>query len=273
MTRQINSSGRALARSPLAVFFRRFWLIALILVGWAATSLLTVGFYFPKLAETLRSITFFLNFAGLQEHVLPTVSNMLVGFTIACVAGVTLGIVIGSSQLLYELISPAISFLRSVPPPALLPIAVVLLGLGPQMRIGLIAFGAVWPTLLATIDAVRNQDPGLLDMAKVYSVRPWRRLVQIVVPASSPMIIAGARTSLLYSITLIVLSEMVGASSGLGFSVLLAQRAFRFADMWAAILVLGLIGLILNVLFSALERKLLRWHQVKFSGGEKSWAN
>lgn len=247
------------------------WLLVAIVVVWVIVSRNSTSFYVPQFEATMRSIGEYFTIDGMVTHVLPTVSNLLAGFVIAVVAGIVLGVAIGRSRLLREATAPIIGFMRSVPPPALLPIAMVLLGIGPQMRIGLIAFGALWPTLLSTIDAVRNADPALGDVARVYAVRRPRKLLQMVLPAAAPMIVAGMRTSLLYSITLIVLSEMVGASAGLGHSVLLAQRTFQVADMWAAIIMLGLVGLALNAAFVVFERTILRWHRQRHTERGGSW--
>ncbi|GAA4489567.1 ABC transporter permease [Microbacterium panaciterrae] len=266
MSARTRSAGRSAVRLVTSL-----WLIIAIVLVWYFLSQGSASFYVPQFPATVRAIGVYFTPAGFQAQVLPTVANLLAGFVVAVVVGVALGIAIGRSRLLGEATAPIIGFVRSVPPPALLPIAIALLGIGAPMRIGLIAFGAVWPTLLSTIDAVRNMDPGLDDIARVYSIRRRRRLLQMVMPAAAPMIVAGMRTSLLYSITLIVLSEMAGASAGLGHSVLLAQRTFQIADMWAAILMLGLLGLVLNVLFLAFERTVLRWHITRHTERGGSW--
>lgn len=247
------------------------WLPITILVLWIYASVNSSSFYLPKLNATRGAIGKYFTLEGFQAHVLPTVTNLLAGFLVAIVVGVVFGLVIGRVRWLHDATAPIFSFMRSIPPPALLPIAMVLLGIGPQMRIGLIAFGAVWPALLSTIDAVRNVDPALGDIARVYAVRRWRQLLHMTLPAIGPMVMAGVRTSLLYSITLIVLSEMVGASAGLGHSVLLSQRTFQVADMWAAIIMLGILGLVLNALFVAVENTVLRWHRKRNTERGGSW--
>lgn len=247
------------------------WLPIAIVLLWLVASQNSASFYLPKFDATMLAIGKYFTLEGFQTHVLPTVTNLLAGFVIAVFIGVALGLLIGRVRWLHDATAPIFSFIRSIPPPALLPIAMVLLGIGPQMRIGLIAFGAIWPTLLSTIDAVRNVDPALDDIARVYAVRRWRQLLQMTLPAIGPMVMAGVRTSLLYSITLIVLSEMVGASAGLGHSVLLSQRTFQIADMWAAIIMLGLLGLALNAIFVAVENTVLRWHRQRNTERGGSW--
>lgn len=247
------------------------WLPVTVIVVWIFVSGDRANYYMPRFGETISGVSELLSPEGMKRDVLPTLANMLTGFGIAVVVGVILGVLIGRISIVRELTSPLISFFRSVPPPALLPLAIVLLGIGAEMKIALIAFGALWPTLLSTIDAVRNQDPGLDDLARVYAIRRSRKLAQMTIPAAAPQIVAGMRTSLLYAITLIVLSEMVASSFGLGYSVLLAQRTFQISDMWAAIILLGLLGLVLNSLFVVFERVVLRWHLSRNSERGETW--
>jgi sulfonate transport system permease protein len=247
------------------------WLPITILAVWALSSGNGSSFYLPDFRATLDATGGFLSAEGLATDVWPTVSTMFAGFLIAVGAGVVLGVVIGRVAILRELFTPFISFFRSVPPPALLPLAIVVMGIGSEMKVSLIAFGALWPCLLSTIDAVRNQDPALSDLARVYSIGRVRALLRITLPAAAPQIVAGMRTSLLYALTLIVLSEMVATSAGLGHSVLLAQRTFQISDMWAAIIMLGLLGLVLNGLFVVIERRVLRWHLTRHKDGTRTW--
>lgn len=247
------------------------WLPLVVVVSWVVVSAGQTSFYVPKFADTVAGVAYFFTPVGLTEQVAPTLRNLLIGFALAVVIGVVAGFVLGRISVLREATAPALEFLRAIPPPALLPLAIVLLGIGTEMKIGLIAFGALWPTLLSTIDAARKEHPGLNDVARVYGIHPARRLLQMRLPAAAPMIVAGMRTSLLYAITLIILSEMVATSAGLGHSVLLAQRSFRVADMWAAIIMLGVLGFVLNALFALVERSVLRWHFSRHKERGGSW--
>jgi ABC-type nitrate/sulfonate/bicarbonate transport system permease component len=156
---------------------------------------------------------------------------------------------------------PLTHFLRSVPAPVMIPPALVLLGLGSGMKIAVIAFGAVWPILLNTIDGVRSQDPTTLEMARAYGIRGTERLRRIVLPAASPQIFAGLRTSLSIALILMVISEMVASTNGIGNFVLQSQRTFAIPDMWSGILLLGLLGIALSMAFALIERRVLRWHR------------
>jgi len=177
------------------------------------------------------------------------------------VVAVLVGIPLGLSRTARRAASPIVEFLRAIPPPALLPPAIVVIGVGNAMKVLIIAFVCLWPVLLNTIDGITGIDPTLNDTARVYGVRGADRLRRIVLPAAAPQIFAGMRTSLSLAVILIVISEMVASTYGIGFFVLQSQRSFAIAEMWSGILVLGILGYLLNLLFALAEGRVLAWHR------------
>lgn len=174
---------------------------------------------------------------------------------------VVLGLVLGMVRPLGDAVSPVVEFLRSVPGVALLPLGLLILGLGDAMKISLIAYGALWPILLATVDGVRGVDATVRDVARSYRLPAHLRITRIVLPAASPQIIAGMRTSLSIAVTVIVFSEMIGSTEGIGYAILEAQRSFAIPEMWAGMVLLGLLGYLLNLAFRLVERQVLRRHR------------
>ncbi len=136
------------------------------------------------------------------------------------------------------------------------------MGIGWQMRVSIIFLGAVWPVLLNTIDGVRSLDPVVRDMARSYAIGPRDRILRVVLPAASPQIAAGMRASLSIGVVLMVASELLGSSEGIGYFLLQAQRQFRMADMWATMVLLGIVGYALNVAFQYVEHHVLAWHRL-----------
>jgi len=120
--------------------------------------------------------------------------------------------------------------------------------------------GSVWPVLLNTVDGIRGVDPESIDMARSFGLSRWQRVGRVMLPAASPQIMVGLRTALSIAIILMVISEMQASSNGLGYKVLEAQRSFDVAGMFAGIIVIGVVGVLLNVLFVAGERRLMAWH-------------
>jgi ABC-type nitrate/sulfonate/bicarbonate transport system permease component len=169
------------------------------------------------------------------------------------------GLLIGGSRLLSIAFGPIIEFARAIPSTALIPFALLLLGLGDDMKVFLITFGTLWPILLNTIDGVRSIDPTLRDTASVYQIRGWARVSRVLLPSVAPRIATGIRIAIPISLILVVTSELVGSSVGIGFVIVDAQATFRLLDMWSGILMLGILGFVISWLFGLIERRLLRW--------------
>ncbi|QDQ10033.1 ABC transporter permease [Streptomyces spectabilis] len=191
----------------------------------------------------------------------PSVLRALGGWALGGAVGIVLGLVAGQWRRAAGYIDPPITFLRSLPKPAVVPVFLLVFGAGDLMRVGLIAFGCTWPVLLNTLQGVRAVDPVQLDTARAFHVPVRTRLVRIVIPAALPKTAAGLRITLSLSLILMVLSEWLLADSGLGHFLITAQRTFEILDMWAAIVLLGLVGYLLNLLFMAVEKRVLRWHR------------
>jgi len=127
--------------------------------------------------------------------------------------------------------------------------------------VAMIGFGVVWPILINTADGVASVDPLQRDTGRAYRIGFRDELARIILPSASPKIFAGLRISLSIAVILMVISEMVGAVNGVGFELIQAQRGFRTLDVWATLLLLGLLGYVLNAVLGMIERHVLRWHR------------
>jgi len=200
--------------------------------------------------------------------VAPSLGRLAAGWLLAVVAGVGLGMAIGLIRDLGDYVDPLVEFVRAIPPPALVPPFLVVLGIGTRMKVVLIAVGVVWPILLNTIDGARSVDQAALDTGRAFRTGRVRRLTHIVLPAAAPKIFAGLRVSLSIALILMVISEMVAANGGIGFTIVTAQRSFAILDMWAGILLLGILGYLLNTLLLVVEGRVLAWHRGARGRGE-----
>jgi len=234
-----------------------FVLVAL----WWFLSAGSTSLYFPPLARILSSVQHVWLAHRFSSDLVPSLENLAAGLLISTILGIAVGLLLGRLPVLSDAVTPVLEFLRAIPAVALLPAAVLLLGIGPDMRISVIVYGTIWPILLNTADGARSLDPMLADVVAAYHIRPRDRLRSIILPAASPQIVAGVRTALSVGITTLILSEMIGSTSGIGYQILSAQQSFAVSDMWAGIVVLGIIGYLLNVAFRGLEAYVLRWHR------------
>jgi ABC-type nitrate/sulfonate/bicarbonate transport system permease component len=232
-----------------------------LLALWAAWSASSDSFYFPPLTDILTTFQETWLFERVGSDVVPSLERLLLGYFIAVAVAVAVGIPLGLSPVLRRATSPIVEFLRAIPPPALLPFAIVVLGVGNSGKVFLIAFVCLWPVLLNTIDGVTGIDPTMRETARVYGVSGRDRLLRIVLPAAAPQIFAGMRTSLSLALILMVISEMVASTDGIGFFVLQSQRSFAIPEMWSGILLLGILGYALNLIFLLAERRALAWHR------------
>lgn len=233
----------------------------LVVALWWVWSTSAESFYFPPLPEILTTFADTWVFERVGSDVVPSLVRLLAGFAIAVIASVVAGTVLGLSTVARRVAEPITEFLRAIPPPALLPFAILVFGVGDTMKIFIIAFVCVWPVLLNTIDGVRGVDPTMLETTRIYRVRGFERLRRVVWPAALPQIFAGMRTSLSLALILMVISEMVASTHGIGYFVLQSQRSFDIPEMWSGILLLGLLGYVLNAGFALVERWVLRWHR------------
>jgi ABC-type nitrate/sulfonate/bicarbonate transport system permease component len=192
--------------------------------------------------------------------IVPSVLRLLAGFLAASVIGITLGLMLGRSDKAYAYISPTLNFLRSIPPPTLLPLFIVLFKEDIVMQLVMIVFGIIWPILLNTIDGAHTLDETVVETTRSMRLSQPRFLVTVVFPAALPKIFAGLRVSLSLALILMVISELVGGNDGLGAQMILAQRNFDLPGMWAGIVLLGILGYVLNVLLLTVQNRVIGWH-------------
>jgi ABC-type nitrate/sulfonate/bicarbonate transport system permease component len=193
------------------------------------------------------------------EDVLPSVGRVLGGWLLAAVLGIAAGIALGRSRVAIDYVGPQFAFARAIPPPTLIPVFLVLFGIGTTMQVATIVFGALWPVLLNAVDGARSLDRVQDETARSLRTPLVHRIALVVLPAALPKIFAGLRLSLSIAVLLMVVSELVGAANGIGYQLLLAQRQYDFTVMWAWIALLGLLGYGLNTLLLTAERRVLRW--------------
>ena len=175
-------------------------------------------------------------------ELLPSLWRMFAGYFIGVALGVVLGLLMGYVRFFYNLLEPITEVLRPIPSPAYLPIMILFLGIDDEMKIFMIAFASLFPVLLNTYSGVRSVDPIQLQTARTFGVSGRKLLWQIVLPASSPYIFTGMRISLAVALIVMVISEMVAASSGIGYFILSAQRGFKIREMFAGVLTLAMLG-------------------------------
>ena len=233
--------------------------IVLVVVWWFASAG-SKDFYFPPLKKILTVFPTTWFGPRMVDDVLPSLLRLAIGYAAALVIGIGLGILIGQNSKLRAVVEPVLEFLRAIPPPVLVPILMLIAGIGNTMKILVIISGCLWPILLNTVEGVRAVDEVLTDTCRSYRIRGGLRTWHLMVRSASPQIVAGARQALSIGIILMVISEMFAASSGIGFTVIQFKDGFRIPEMWSGVILLGLLGVALALLFRLAERRVLGWY-------------
>ncbi|HXT90789.1 MAG TPA: ABC transporter permease [Trebonia sp.] len=238
----------------------RVWLFVVLFVVWWFWSAGSKSLYFPPLSQILKTVWDQWVTGPARAQLTTSLEHLVVGYAIAALVGIGVGALLYSLRYLRDATSPYLYFLYVLPAPVLVPAAMTLFGIGFTMKVVLIAFAAVWPTLLNTMDGMSGVDQVKLDTARVLGVSPAGRVFRVVLPAAAPQIVAGLRNSLQVAIILMVVSEWQASSDGIGFYISSAQQSFDYVGMWSSFIVLAIIGIVANLLFVVAENRALHWH-------------
>ncbi|MFD5161226.1 ABC transporter permease [Streptomyces hawaiiensis] len=233
--------------------------LTLFSVWWLATAGST-NFYVPPLSVILQKFTEVWTGERLASDVVPSLVRLTVGYLLAVVIGVGLGLVVGTSRLVRDVLEPVLELFRAIPPPVLVPVIMLFAGIGDTMKVLVIVSGCMWPILLNTVEGVRAVDEVLSDTCRSYGITGPSRLWHLTLRSASPQIVTGMRQALSIAIILMVISEMFAASNGLGFTIVQFQRTFAIPEMWSGVLLLGLLGFALSLLFRLAENRVLAWY-------------
>lgn len=248
------------------------WLVlAAALVLWELIAIGADSVYFPRMtailatgADLLLSGPAWRLMLGdaVFDVVLPSLATALGAWALSAALGVALGTALGRSRWAMDYCGTLISFLRSVPPVALMPAFMVVFGIGVEMEIAAIVFSTLWPIVLNTVDGVRSVDDVKIDTARSLGTPRRYWLGMIVLPAAMPKIFAGLRLSLSIAILLMVVAEIV-AGTGIGLRLTTTQSTAHYTEMWLWVLLLGVLGYALNSALLAVERLVLGWQPAR----------
>ena len=238
------------------------FLLALLALWWLATHQGWVSRVFvPTPEAALASLREGLENGELAGFAKDTVLRMLLGWLLASLVGIALGALVGSSATARAWIAPTLEFVRPLPASAVMPLAISIFGLSASMVLFVVAFGAMWPVLLATVYGLASVHIRLREVAEALQLSRLAFIFKIGLPNALPDILAGMRLSMTISLIVAVVGEMIASQSGLGQAILLAARSFRASELFAGIALLGLIGFVSNALLAWAEKKLLKWQK------------
>jgi ABC-type nitrate/sulfonate/bicarbonate transport system permease component len=247
------------------------WVVLVVGVGaWQLWASSRKSPFFPAPSAIVARM-YHLWFSGPASHlwltpnatgnILPSLGRTLAGLAIATIIGVPLGIAIGRSRAVSGYLEPLLQFGRAVPVVTMAPVFLALFKIGTQMEVATIAFGTVWPILLNTIDGASSVDPVQMETARAFRLTRRQQLARLIIPSAMPKIFTGFRLSLSLALILMVFSELVGSSNGIGYEMLNSQNSFDLTLLWCTIVLLGILGYLLNALLNGVQRVVLGWHR------------
>lgn len=188
-----------------------------------------------------------------------TMLSWTLGMALTCAIAIPAGVLIGLSPFVSAITRLPIEFIRPIPPIALLPVAVLVLGTTQEMKLLLIVIGAVWPLLINIIYGVQSVDPVLTETAQVYRFGRLRKLTTVILPSAIPMGLAGLRLSAAIALILAIGAEYVVGIPGLGSAIGVAYNTGDAVRTYALVLLVGFLGLAVTVVLRQLDRVLLSW--------------
>lgn len=249
----VPSKTRALGESALvlAAFLALWWL--------ASHGQWVSKVFLPTPEATGASLWEGLQSGDLLPFTAATVGRMLLGWGLACALGLALGALIGVSATARAWLQPMLEFIRPLPASAVMPLAISIFGLSGNMVLAVVAFGAMWPVLLATVHGFANVHVRLQEVTQALQLSRIEYVTKIGLPNALPDVLAGMRLAMTVALIVSVVGEMIASQAGLGQAILLAARSFRASELFAGIVLLGGIGFISNAMLAVLEKRLLRW--------------
>lgn len=214
--------------------------------------------FFPPPSEWLEALRTQHGLGEILSELWATLRTVVIGLLVAMVVGAVIGITIGFFRVVRLSLSTTLEFLRALPAPVIIPIAVLALGQTETMKVFCVAFASVWPVLLNSAAAAGSTNPLLLDVGRTLQLTRGEQVRKIVLPATVPAILLGVRVALPVAVILTILIEMLGSNQGVGSLLIEAQRAYQSADAFGLLLVVGIFGFALNALFAGIGWLFLR---------------
>jgi len=217
--------------------------------------------FFPPFSEVATSWWEMVISLELFNHFKASITRSVFGFSLALIFAIPLGLIIGWYSFARDLLNPILELFRNTAALAILPVFILLLGIGETSKIAIVLYACTWPILLNTIAAVKNVDPLLIKSARSMNISSFKLFYKVILPASIPTMFTGIRMAGTGAILVLIAAEMIGAREGLGYFITYSQYNFLIPEMYAGIITISILGLIINYSLLGVERRLSRWKQ------------
>jgi NitT/TauT family transport system permease protein len=217
--------------------------------------------FLPPFSEVFQAFVDLITSGELSIHIVASLKRSAAGLSLAVLTAVPLGLLVGWFDRVEKFLDPLLQLFRNTSTFALFPVFIIFFGIGEVSKVAIIFWGTSWPLLINSISGVKHVDPLLIKSARSMGTSNFWLFIKVILPASTPSILTGFRLSATNSIIILVASEMMGASQGLGFLIHYKEQMFDISAMYAGVITISLIGVTLNFLIVKTEKRLLRWKQ------------
>lgn len=244
--------------------------LALFAFVWevVAASRLVPTDYFPTVQTIARALIELIGSRDFWMNVAATCLRLFAGFTLAVLLGLALALVCFRVKLIGRMLEPVVEILRVLPPPALAPIAIYALGLGPRMFLFLIVNAALWPIYINAGNALSGVEPLQLLTGRAYGYSRLECLILLQFPAALPQIFTGLRIAAGFALLATIAAEMLAGTDGLGYQLYEAGFSLRTPQMFALMFAIGLLGILLQLGIGLCRRAFVDWHDALAAMGQ-----
>ena len=232
----------------------------LIIALWFVATRGAPSMFFPKPELVFERFVANWLFALVPVHVVPSLVRLGLGVLVAVIGGIAIGMLLGMKPGLFRIARPYLAFGRSLPGSAIVVIFLVSLGSSDFSRVMMIAYVAIFPVIMNTVDGVRGIDSVLLDAMRSYRFGRFQRTWHIYMKGSSPQVSVGIRTAISFAFMIMIVSEYFGGTNGIGYFTRESAGSFFMADMWSGMILLGILGILINAIVAYLQKHLLAWY-------------
>ncbi len=239
-------------------------LLSLILVGLVWEVAGRSGRWPLILAPISDILSSFLKLATtgeLQRHILVSLNEFIVGFAVAAVIGILLGIAIASSEAAKDFIDPWVSAVYATPTVALAPLFIFVFGIDAPSKMAVVFLLAVFPVVINTATGIRSTDQVFIEAARSFSANRIQIFTKVLIPAALPFIVAGLRLGIGRGLVGVVVGEFIGARAGLGYLIFRSSQAFQIDAMWMGVFLLAGTGVLAVSILQRVERRMAPWRQ------------
>lgn len=252
-------SARPRRRRTRPNFRGAIFAVGLVLLLELLTATVVTSLYVPRPSEVAVALWSEIQRGDILSGVGTTMGAYARGLAIAIVAGVLFGAVLGASRTAWEFFRVVIEFLRPLPSVALIPFSILLLGVGTTTTVAMVVYASLWPILFNTYYGVKGVNEVSIDAARTFGLNRWQVFRRVQIPSAATSIVTGIRISSAIALILVITVEILTRNGGLGYYIVRMQVAIRTEDMYAGILVVGILGYTIALIVAALERRMIFW--------------